>query len=300
MITASINISTPADAVVRTPRGAGPAEFDVRQSSLSGVRTPWAALILIGAIGGVLSGLFAIGGAILMVPLLVSRAGMDQRRAAATSLVAIIPTAVVSSATYLAHIDVDIAAAALISAGAIGGAIIGSRLLRRLPLTWLRWMFIAFLLLVAAHMLVTVPETAHALALSPLVAVGYLGLGALAGVASGLFGIGGAIISVPLLGSVFALSDAIAKGTALLVSIPTSLAGTISNRHGSNSVDIRAGLILGVTAAVSSVPAVYLAVALPAAVSAATFAVLLIAIAIQLSIKAARAGRTKAYPDVSA
>ena len=151
----------------------------------------------------------------------------------------------------------------MISSGAIVGAIIGSRLLRRLPLEWLRWIFIAFILLTAAHLLITVPEPGRALASSPLVAVGYLGLGVLTGVASGLFGIGGAIISVPLLGSVFALSDVIAKGTALLVSIPTSLAGTISNRRGSNPVDVRAGLILGVTAAATSVPAVYLAVALP-------------------------------------
>ena len=297
MTTASMTTTTPAGAAaVRTPRGAGPAESDVSQHTPSGVRTPWAALILTGAIGGVLSGLFAIGGAIVMVPLLVWRAGMDQRRAAATSLVAIIPTAVVSSATYLVHVDVDIAAAALISVGAIGGAIIGSRLLRRLPLTWLRWMFITFLLLVAAHMLITVPEPVHALAFSPLVAVGYLGVGLLTGIASGLFGIGGAIITVPVLGSVFALGDAIAKGTALLVSIPTSLAGTISNRHGSDSVDVRAGLILGVTAAATSVPAVYVAVALPPAVSAVSFAVLLIAIAIQLSIKAAHAGRTDEFP----
>jgi uncharacterized membrane protein YfcA len=126
-------------------------------------RTPWAALILTGAIGGVLSGLFAIGGAILMVPLLVWRAGMDQRRAAATSLVAIIPTAVASSATYLVHGAVDVIAAALISAGAIGGAIIGSRLLGRISLTWLRRIFIAFILLVAAHMLVVAPEPVRCL-----------------------------------------------------------------------------------------------------------------------------------------
>jgi uncharacterized membrane protein YfcA len=257
-------------------------------------------LIFVGAIGGVLSGLFAIGGAILMVPLLVWRGGMDQRRAAATSLVAIIPTAVVSSAAYLVHADVDIAAAGLISAGAIGGAVMGSRLLRRLPMTWLRWMFIAFLLLTAVHLLIAVPEPGHPVGFSPTVALGYVGLGILTGVASGLFGIGGAIISVPLLGSIFALSDAVAKGTALLVSIPTSLAGTISNRHGSNSVDVRAGLILGVTAAVTAVPAVYVAVNLPPRVSAVTFAVLLLAIATQLSIKAARASRIDSHTDVPA
>ena len=253
---------------------------------------PWAALVLIGAIGGILSGLFAIGGAILMVPMLVWRAGMDQRRAAATSLVAIIPTAIVSSATYLVHADVDIVAAALISIGAIGGAIIGSRLLRRLPLEWLRWFFIAFILVIAAHMLIAVPEPGQPLALSPMVIGGYLVLGVLTGVASGLFGIGGAIITVPLLGSVFAVSAVIAKGTALLVSIPTSLAGTISNRHGSSTVDVRAGLILGVAAAATSIPAVYLAVALPPQVSAITFAALLVAIALQLIIKAVRARRT--------
>ena len=214
---------------------------------------------------------------------------MDQRQAAATSLVAIIPTAIVSSATYLIHGYVNIVAALLISIGAMGGAVIGTRALRRLPIASLRWAFIAFILLVAAHMLVSAPKPEHALSLSLPVAVGYVVLGVATGIASGLFGIGGAIISVPLLGSVFAFGDAIAKGTALLVSIPTSLTGTLGNRHGDNPVDIRAGLILGVAAAATSVPAVYLAVALPPAVSSTTFAALLVAIAAQLTIKALRA-----------
>ncbi len=257
------------------------------------IETRWAVLMITGAMAGVLSGLFAIGGAIVMVPLLVWRAGMDQRRAAATSLVAIIPTAVVSSLTYLIHADVDVVAAALISTGAIGGAVIGSRLLRRLPLTWLRWLFIGFIVLIAAHLLIAVPETVAARPLSPWSVVGYVGLGVLTGVSSGLFGIGGAIIAVPLLGSVFAFGDAVAKGTALLVSIPTSLAGTISNRRagGGAAVDVRAGLILGMTASAASVPAVYLSVALPTAVSSISFAALLIAIAVQLGVKAARADR---------
>ncbi|MEU0495333.1 sulfite exporter TauE/SafE family protein [Mycobacterium sp. NPDC006124] len=250
------------------------------------VQTPWAALVVIGAIGGVLSGLFAIGGAVVMVPLLQWRAGMDHRRAAATSLVAIIPTAVASSATYLVHGDVDLVATAAISVGAIGGAMIGSRLLRRLPLKWLQWFFITFILLIAAHLLIAVPEPVRAVPLSPLVVLGYLGLGLATGIASGVFGIGGAIITVPMLGSLFGLSAAIAKGTALLVSIPTSLAGTVGNRRGGNPVDVRAGLVLGLTAAVTAVPAVYLAVALSPEVSAVTFAVLLVAIAAQLIVKA--------------
>jgi hypothetical protein len=58
--------------------------------------------------------------------------------------------------------------------------------------------------------------------------------------------------------------------------------------------------MLGVTAAATSIPAVYVAVNLPPKVSAVTFAVLLIAIATQLSIKAARASHIDSHTDVPA
>ena len=96
-------------AFVRGLRGCSHGGFDIGQHDPSAAQIPWSTLILTGVIAGVLSGLFAIGGAIVMVPLLVWRAGIDQRQAAATSLVAIIPIAVVSSAAYLVHADVDIA-----------------------------------------------------------------------------------------------------------------------------------------------------------------------------------------------
>jgi uncharacterized membrane protein YfcA len=185
-----------------------PAGPNIAAPDIPGVRVPavvqpatgsWGTLAAIGAVGGVLSGLFAIGGGILMVPLLVWRARMDQRRAAATSLVAIIPTGVVSSAIYLAHGDVDVIAGLFVAVGAILGAVIGSRLLRRLPLTWLRWMFIVFLLAVAARLLLVEPGRGHSVPLTLWVMLGYVALGVVMGVASGLFGIGGGIIAVPLL-----------------------------------------------------------------------------------------------------
>ncbi len=252
-------------------------------------RTRWAPLAAIGIVGGVLSGLFAIGGAILMVPLLVWRAGMDQRRAAATSLVAIIPTGLVSSATYLLHGDVDVVAAVWVSLGAIAGAAIGTRLLSRLPLGWLRWMFIAFIVIVAVRMFVVAPEGGDIIGSTSWQAVGLLALGLFTGIAAGLFGIGGAIVAVPLLVSVFGVSNLVAKGTALLVGVPTSVAGTLGNRRNIH-VDLRAGLILGVAAAMAAVPAVSLAVAIPARLSGILFGVLLLAIAAQLSIQAIRTG----------
>ena len=247
-------------------------------------------LVVIGFIGGVLSGLFAIGGGILMVPLLVWRAGLDQRRAAATSLVAIVPTAFVSSVTYLLNGAVDLIAGIVIAVGAIGGAVIGSRLLRRISVPALRWMFILFIVAVAARLLFVAPQRGHAVDLSLQIGLGYVALGLVMGVASGLFGIGGGIIAVPLLITFFAASDLVAKGTALLVSILTSVVGTAANTR-AGLVDVRAGLVLGTVAAIASVPAVLVALAIPARLSTTTFAALLLIVAAQLSSKAVQARR---------
>ncbi len=253
---------------------------DPRQTTAS-----WSTLAAIGVTGGVLSGLFAIGGGILMVPLLVWRAGLDQRRAAATSLVAVVPAAFVSSITYLLHGAVDLTASAFVAVGATVGAAAGSRLLRRIPLPTLRWMFIVFLLVIAARLLSASPQRGHEICLSLLVGVGYVVLGLAMGIASGLFGIGGGVIAVPLLITFFGTSDLVAKGTALVVSILTSAVGTVANGR-AGLVDVRAGFILGVIAAVASVPAALVALAIPAKLSAVLFAALLLVVAAQLAHKA--------------
>ncbi|HEV7948736.1 MAG TPA: sulfite exporter TauE/SafE family protein [Glaciihabitans sp.] len=250
----------------------------------------WIALALIGIIGGVLSGMFGIGGGIIMVPLLISFAGMNQKQASATSLVAIIPTAVVGSLTYFANGQIDFLAGGIIAVGAIVGALIGSYLLKRIPLVWLRWMFIVLILVVAARMLFIEPERGDQLEMSGLLALGYVALGLVMGIASGLFGIGGGIIAVPSLVAIFGMSDLIAKGTSLLVMIPTGITGTISNVR-ARLVNVGAGLVVGIAATLAAVPGVALALLLPPRVSAILFAALLLVAAIQLTIKAIKAQR---------
>jgi uncharacterized membrane protein YfcA len=251
----------------------------------------WIALILIGAIGGLLSGVFGVGGGIVMVPLLISLAGMDQRRAATTSLVAIVPTSVAGSLGYYANGHIDLVAGLIIAAGAVVGAVIGSKLLRRIPLAWLRWMFIALLIVIAARMAIVAPERGDALDLDWIVVLGYLALGLVMGIASGLFGIGGGVIAVPALVAVFGVSDLIAKGTSLLVLVPTSIVGTIANVR-AKAVDVRAGLVVGVAATAAAIPGVALAVLIPPRLSSILFAVLLVIAAAQLTVRAIRAGRS--------
>jgi uncharacterized membrane protein YfcA len=243
---------------------------------------------VIGLVGGLLSGAFGVGGGIIMVPLLVSFGGFDQRRASAISLLAILPASLVGSITYLAHGEVDVPAALLLSVGAIGGSFLGSYLLTRLHLTVLRWLFIALVVATAVRMVFANPDHADAAALSPLVALGYLAIGLAMGIASGLFGIGGGVIAVPALVAIMGATDVLAKGTSLLAMVPTSLSGTIANaRRG--LVDVRAGLTVGLAAAAASVPGAYIALAMAPRVSTLLFAVLLAAIAVQLTVKAIRA-----------
>jgi len=251
----------------------------------------WIALVVTGLIGGLLSGIFGVGGGIVMVPLLMALVHMDQRLAATTSLAAIVPTSIAGSLSYLAAGHIDLVAGGIIAAGAVIGAVIGSRLLRRIPLVWLRWLFIVLLLVVAARMVMVEPERGAPLDLSWLVVLGYLALGLVMGIASGLFGIGGGVIAVPALVAVFGVSDLIAKGTSLLVLVPTSIVGTVANLR-ARAVDLRAGLVVGVAATVAAVPGVALAVLIPPRLSSILFALLLLIAAAQLIVTAVRARRS--------
>jgi uncharacterized membrane protein YfcA len=242
-------------------------------------------IVAVGLVGGLLSGLFAIGGGIIMVPLLTTFAKLNQRVAAATSLASLIPTSIVGTITYLIAGEVDLLAAGFVSVGAIVGAVLGSALLNRIPLTWLRWMFIVFILLVAARLFFITPVRGTPIDFSALIAVQYVVLGLAMGVLSALFGIGGGIIAVPALISVFAISDLVAKGTSLAVMIPTSAVGTYTNRR-NGTVDLRVGLVLGVSAAIASVPGAALALILPARLSSVLFGILLVGVAIQLTQRA--------------
>jgi uncharacterized membrane protein YfcA len=268
---------------------AGPIDHRAIQTPTSD-QAKWAILVLVGASGGLLSGLFAVGGGLIMVPLLTTFARMDQREASATSLAAIVPTAVVGSVTYLLAGNVDLTAGALVSVGAVVGAIIGSALLRRIPLTVLRWMFIAFILLTAARLLLTTPVRGHQVYLSLSVGADYVALGLSIGVLAGLFGIGGGIIAVPALIALFGFSDLVAKGTSLAIMIPTSLVGTIANWR-AGTVNVRAGLVIGIVAMLASIPGALVALCIPARLSRVLFGTLLLAVAAQLAQRARNARR---------
>ena len=247
-------------------------------------------LVLVGAVGGLLSGMFGVGGGILMVPLLMALAGLDQRRAAATSLAAIAPTAVVGAGGYLAEGRADLVVAALVAVGGIAGSWIGTWLLRRLPLALLRWLFVGLLVVVAWRMLATEPPVGRPVDWGVATAVGLVAVGLAMGVSAGLFGIGGGVIVVPALVLLIGADSLVARGTSLLVMVPTSLAGTFANAR-AGMLRLQDGAVVGVAAAAASLPGVALAFWVPARLGNALFAVLVLVTAAQLSWRAFRLGR---------
>jgi hypothetical protein len=105
----------------------------------------------IGFLGGLLGGLLGVGGGFVMVPLQVMWAGMAQRQANASSLVAIIPIAIAAVPIYYFRKgtpQVDLHLAFFLIIGSVVGAYVGARLLKRIPERELE-LGVALLLLVA-------------------------------------------------------------------------------------------------------------------------------------------------------
>ena len=108
-----------------------------------------------------------------------------------------------------------------------------------------------------------------------------VGLGALAGVVSGMLGVGGGVLFVPALTLVLGLDQVHAEATSLLAIIPVAMAGTVRQRAYGN-VRGRDALVLGVLAAGGVVAGVALANALSGRTLRAAFAVVMLVAAAQL------------------
>jgi uncharacterized protein len=114
----------------------------------------WVLVAAIGLVAGVVSGLFGIGGAIVMIPGLVLLAKLSQHTANGTSLAALLlPVGLLGALEYYRRGQVNIAYAAILAAGLFFGALLGAKLAGPLSDVVLRRAFGAFLLLVAGRLL---------------------------------------------------------------------------------------------------------------------------------------------------
>ncbi len=260
-----------------------------------GSAVPWQGL-LIGAGAGLLSGLFGIGGGIVIVPALLALLSMERKLAHGTSLAATLPVAAASLVTYAIGGNVDWRVAACLATGAICGAVVGTHLLQIIPKRPLTIIFVAVILLTAIR-LVLADDVMGREALSFIGVLALITIGFITGTLSGMLGIGGGVIMVPVMVVLFGVVPVVAKGTSVAVIVPASLVGTIRNRKHSNA-DLRVAFAIGVAGIVSAVVGSLISGSINDSVSNVMFAVLLVIVAI-LQIRTLRSPAMTAQPVIT-
>ena len=109
--------------------------------------------VIIGFGAGILSGLFGIGGGILIVPALIFFAKMPPINATGTSLGALLlPVGALGAYEYYKRGHFNVSASLWIALGLFFGAYLGARFAQNIPAFYLKRMFAVFLVAVAARM----------------------------------------------------------------------------------------------------------------------------------------------------
>ncbi|HEV8304454.1 MAG TPA: sulfite exporter TauE/SafE family protein [Gemmatimonadales bacterium] len=114
----------------------------------------WILVALLGLVAGVVSGLFGVGGAIVIIPGLVVLARLPQHTAHGTSLAALLlPVGVLGALEYYKRGQVNVAFAAVVAVGLLIGAYFGAKLAGTMSDVVLRRAFGVFLLVVSVRLL---------------------------------------------------------------------------------------------------------------------------------------------------
>ena len=204
--------------------------------------------VLVGLAAGVLSGLFGVGGGIAMTPGLTALGGLPPIAAVATPLPVILPTAAMGAFTYHRAGEVDLRAAGWISltgaaASAVGALLteaVNARLLLVVTAVLLGWQSVEIL---------RGRSRPAAIEQRPIHAWTLALVGVVAGLLSGLLGIGGGIVIVPALAGLLGVPLKRALGTSLVAVVVLVIPGTIVHAVLGN-IDWTAALFL----AIGSVP----------------------------------------------
>jgi len=238
-----------------------------------------ASAVAIGIVAGIVGGLLGVGGGLIIVPALVLVLGVSQGRAHTNALAA---TAAVAA------FDV----AGLILLGSLVGAYTGARLFARIPEIWLAWAFVALAIAGAVRMALygggqEIADAAVGTNISALGAAGLVLIGLFAGALAAVLGVGGGVIYVPALATLYTFQQHLAQGTSLAVIVPTAIVATfVHSRAG--RIDWRLVAGLGAGGVIGGLIGAQSALALEGPVLRRMFAGILLLAAIRMAFKTRR------------
>ncbi|MGI6351057.1 MAG: sulfite exporter TauE/SafE family protein [Armatimonadota bacterium] len=260
-------------------------------SSISRVSSPLS-LVLIGLAAGIVGSFFGLGGGVVFVPLFTLFLRRPIHQSTVTSLAAMQVIALVSILTYefQAHLHGQELVRwsmvwLLAPAAVLGSSLLGIPLGRRLRGQSLRRIFGLALLLVASRMLgwFGAGSPPSESAPWPLWVAGPCGV--LMGMASGLLGVGGGFLAVPMLALGFQLDQHNAHATSLVIVLAASVAGTLRAQQGDDperKPDWNVALHVAPGAIAGAIAGSMLAAAVPPGSLRSAFAVVLSVFALQM------------------
>lgn len=198
--------------------------------------------LVLGAALGVAGGLLGIGGGLIAIPVLGWLYGMDQHLAQGTALVMIVPNVLVGLYRYHQRHRIDLRSVATIIVFSMISTYFAARLAGRISAGGLHTAFAVFLVLLALYFGFVrkgAAGTASASAAAsephaalPRTALPLLGIAS--GGMSGLFTIGGGLVVVPALVSLFGMQQTRAQGMALALVVPSALVALFTYAQGGN------------------------------------------------------------------
>lgn len=222
----------------------------------------WLVLLIVGLVAGVASGMFGIGGGLVIVPALTVLLAFDLKEAVGTSLGALLmPVAIFAVMAYYRAGKLSIVTAAWVAFGLIFGATVGAQIALGMNTRTLQQLYGIFLLYMAWRFaeprkwLAEVrgngkPKDADLIEVQAKWYV-LLAVGLGAGVLSGMFGIGGGVVIVPALVALLNFDQKQAVGTSLAALLLPVSAGAVVSYYQSGKLDpavaglVALGLIFG-------------------------------------------------------
>jgi uncharacterized membrane protein YfcA len=202
--------------------------------------------VAIGLASGILAGSFGVGGGILMTPGIQVLLGAPPIVALATPLPVIFPTALAGALAYRRRGELDTRAAAWLVGPGLVCAALGAWLTEYVNTTLL---LLVTALILGSQALAILRDTRGSGRREPREARGprHRGRGAVAGFLSGLLGIGGGLVMVPLLAGWLGMPLKRALGTSLLAIVALVVPGTVVHAA-IGHIDVGIGLALTVGA----------------------------------------------------
>jgi uncharacterized membrane protein YfcA len=252
-----------------------------------------ASAVAIGVVAGTVGGLFGIGGGLVLVPSLVLLMHLSQIRAHTNALAATVAVAAAAVARLSLDDRVAFGVAGLILLGSLIGAYAGARLITRIPDIWLAWAFVSIAIAGAVRMALDsggkeIVEANVGRDISALGAVGLVLIGLVTGALAAVLGIGGGIVYVPALATLYTFQQHLAQGTSLAVIVPTAMVATLV--HGrAGRIDWRLVAGLGTGGVIGGLLGAQSALALDGPVLRRMFAGLLVLAAVRMAIRTRRA-----------